>query len=112
MKCDDCGHEMAIGEWPYCPHGQTMAYHPFIPFWDPHVTTRDKWEHPTKGVHMDSLAKWNRKMKENGMEMGSKYDREKPKPQQTTKGFDRAFNTAARDLYGGVHDLSGLRDDD
>lgn len=21
-KCDKCGHELKIGEWPYCPHGR------------------------------------------------------------------------------------------
>lgn len=23
MKCDDCGNELQIGEWPFCPHGFT-----------------------------------------------------------------------------------------
>ena len=22
MKCDSCGKDVAIGEWPWCPHGK------------------------------------------------------------------------------------------
>ena len=21
MNCDSCGHELQVGEWPFCPHG-------------------------------------------------------------------------------------------
>ena len=31
MKCDQCGRELSIGDWPFCPHGsihgQTAAVH-------------------------------------------------------------------------------------
>lgn len=29
MICDQCGQEIAIGDWPYCPHGRSqLAAHP------------------------------------------------------------------------------------
>jgi hypothetical protein len=109
--CEKCGKEVEIGMWPFCPHGETMAYHPFIPFWDPHVATPDKWEDPKRGIYVDGLAKWNRVVRDNGMEFTApKYDRA-PTP-ELKGGFDRAFNKAAQDLYGGQLDLSSLRDDD
>jgi len=36
-KCEACGKAVAIGEWPYCPHGQAMPSKGFEPFWDEHV---------------------------------------------------------------------------
>ena len=34
--CERCGHEIAIGEWPLCPHGfaTVRAYKPFVPYFD------------------------------------------------------------------------------
>lgn len=35
-KCDheDCGELLHVGDWPYCPHGPTRPYHPFVPYFD------------------------------------------------------------------------------
>lgn len=40
MKCDSCGQELHIGEWPYCPHGRVgghIAANGF-PFTTSHIT--------------------------------------------------------------------------
>lgn len=39
MTCEKCGHEMRIGEWPYCPHqdARTFGEEPIQPYWDEHV---------------------------------------------------------------------------
>jgi len=37
MTCDECGREIELGQWPFCPHGTVREYHPFIPFWDNHI---------------------------------------------------------------------------
>jgi hypothetical protein len=29
MKCDDCGKKLAIGDFPFCPHGSTLPHRPF-----------------------------------------------------------------------------------
>ena len=26
MKCDDCGEELLIGDWPWCPHGNVRHF--------------------------------------------------------------------------------------
>jgi len=33
-RCDRCGQEYGIGEFPFCPHGVPMEYHPFRPRFD------------------------------------------------------------------------------
>lgn len=112
--CEKCGVVVEIGQWPYCPHQPTVAYHPFIAFFDPHVAPREQWDDPKRGVYVDSLAKWNRVMHKNGWDLGSKYDRvpEHSGQRPNTKGLDRAFNEAARATHGylGLGDV--LRDDD
>ena len=27
MKCEKCGHEMKVGDWPFCPHGSHRQSH-------------------------------------------------------------------------------------
>ncbi len=34
MYCDDCGHEMQIGDYPYCPHGRGTEHKGFEPHYD------------------------------------------------------------------------------
>ncbi len=34
MTCDDCGKEIVIGEWPYCPHGHPSLTKGFEPYFD------------------------------------------------------------------------------
>jgi len=47
-SCEKCGHSIAIGEWPYCPHEQVEEYRPFVPYVDYHLL-----DHP---VQINSLA--------------------------------------------------------
>lgn len=106
--CDDCGQKIHVGDWPICKgnfgsHKPQGRYRPFIAFWDPHVTTRDKWDDPKKGVYIDSLAKWNHMMHTNGWELADhKHDREREPHKVTAPGFDRHFNEAVREHFGGV----------
>ncbi len=57
MRCDECGHEMNFGEWPFCPHDKAEFRPPFVPWIDENIAP-----HP---VEIRSLAQWNRLMKEN-----------------------------------------------
>lgn len=114
--CPDCGGKIHLNDWPVCKgkyggHEPQGRYRPFIPFFDPHIQKG--------GAYIDSLATWNRKMKENGWELAnSKHDRERPHPAtnihsaESNLRFNRAFNRAAQEIAGGIEDLSGLRDDD
>jgi hypothetical protein len=36
MKCDDCGLEIQIGDWPFCPHGPMTHFgdEPLTPYVD------------------------------------------------------------------------------
>lgn len=46
MRCGNCEHEMVIGDWPFCPHGQAFTH-------DAQISDREAivlYEHPTKGV--------------------------------------------------------------
>lgn len=41
MRCDECGRELKIGEWPWCPHGEArdggLFAYSFEPYFDEHV---------------------------------------------------------------------------
>jgi hypothetical protein len=77
MKCDLCGLEIRIGDWAFCPHGAVRRQKPFPSFWDEHVSHDGP-------VYVDSLAKWNRMMRENRMEI-----RDSPKQGELTARRDR-----------------------
>lgn len=54
-KCDDCGKEFSIGEWPFCPHGYPSkgTTSPFIPYFDIGLgqqinTQAERWSHMRK----------------------------------------------------------------
>jgi hypothetical protein len=43
--CEDCGREVRVGDWPYCPHGYALdgglfAY-TFTPYFDEHLVSED-----------------------------------------------------------------------
>ena len=40
MRCEDCGAEVQIGEWPWCPHGDALGFgeEPMEPYFDEHVS--------------------------------------------------------------------------
>ena len=39
MKCDDCGAELQVGQWPWCPHedAHNFGEAPLEPYWDEHL---------------------------------------------------------------------------
>ena len=43
MNCDSCGQELAIGEWPFCPHGSTQSRKGFEPYWDENISDKPVW---------------------------------------------------------------------
>lgn len=97
--CEKCRVKVHIGDHPIC-HGQgkfgghdpIMSYHPFIAFYDMQL-----------GRQINSLKDWNRAMKETGFELAdSKHDRERPPAGPSVKGFDKHFNQAMREHFGGV----------
>lgn len=113
----ECGEKVHVGDWPVCKgtgnfggHKPQGEYRPFIPFWDPHIAPIKKGQDP-RGVYISSLAQWNGLMHRNGVDMGSKYDREVPPWAPSTKGMDKHFNEAVRQHHGGmiVKDDNGRR---
>lgn len=53
VVCQACGAEIHLGDWPFCPHGRTTPYHPFIPYFDTGL-----------GAQVNSLAERWRLMKQ------------------------------------------------
>lgn len=43
-KCDACGEDVAVGDWPFCPHGTpgNFGFDPFTPYLDPHIDPHGK----------------------------------------------------------------------
>jgi hypothetical protein len=78
----------------------TQEYHPFIPWFDRGL-----------GQHIDSLATWNRVMKEKGWDLRSKYDREEGPRKSEVPGLSRKFNEQVRRMYGGVLPVGNFLDD-
>lgn len=38
MTCENCGQEIRIGMWPWCPHGTGIGgFDPWKPYYDDHV---------------------------------------------------------------------------
>lgn len=100
IKCDECSIVLNIGDWPYCPHGTTHEYRPFVPFYDIGL-----------GKHIDSLATWNRTMHEKGWDLRSKYDREEPERKAGAPGLSKVFNETIRKQFGGVLPVGNFLDD-
>ncbi len=68
--CDKCGSEVAIGDWPYCPHG-AMGHGmlgEFAPYWDEHVAPSGD----PRGHYVTSLAQRWRLMRENNCHYAGK----------------------------------------
>lgn len=38
VLCSECGMWFGIGQFPFCPHGQPVAHHPFVPYLDEHIS--------------------------------------------------------------------------
>src|SRR5687768_13139850 len=91
-----CGAKVHIGDHPGCAgiglshgHEPPAKYRPFVAFYDVQL-----------GRHVGSLAEWNRAMKETGFELSSsKHDRSPGNARPGIKGFDRAFNERAREMF-------------
>jgi len=46
VRCDSCGGEYGLGEWPWCPHGTAgtnWADAPIEPYFDEHISTEGEW---------------------------------------------------------------------
>jgi hypothetical protein len=42
-KCDTCGNEFGVGDWPWCPHefiGGDFGEEPLEPYMDEHITKK------------------------------------------------------------------------
>ena len=63
-RCEKCGKEYAIGEWPFCPHGVGHGTQTFVPYFDEHVSEKGEW--------VTSLAQRWRLMRENHMDYRGK----------------------------------------
>ena len=60
MKCEECGVEIEIGGWPWCPHGSTLRHQPFKSFeveYDGQKVTVDSLQAATK-LERDSMARY------------------------------------------------------
>ena len=57
MKCDDCGHEIVIGEWPFCPHGSTRRSNAFqeYPYTTKNITPDGSEVEVTSRAHERAL---------------------------------------------------------
>lgn len=58
-KCENCGHIVSIGEWPFCPHGTPNGMMTFKPYFDEHISEKGEW--------ITSWAQRRRLMKINNM---------------------------------------------
>jgi hypothetical protein len=89
VKCDKCGSEYSIGDWPFCtgdPDGHKPAVHfgydpldsyvdpDLLPHNDPRCTSRN--EFGRKGVLIESRSQRKQLMREQGLQFGSHFSRE------------------------------------
>ena len=66
MQCDECGAELAIGAWPWCPHGETrFRVDAFEPYFDTDLTA--------DGVWISSASQRRKIMDANGLEYKEKF---------------------------------------
>lgn len=73
MKCDQCGKDVPVGEWPWCPHGiPNGMLGQFRPYIDEHLGHEP--------VEIRSLAERHAHMKAAGLEYRS--------PKVGTKGCE------------------------
>jgi len=78
MPCEVCGKDVAIGEWPFCPHGEVGGY-------AQHGDECDMWienmgPHPE---HFRSKAEWKRTMKERGLRLAETHRPHPGDPKKT-----------------------------
>lgn len=62
MTCEKCGKELAVGQWPWCPHADARQFgeEPIQPYWDEHVCP--------EGAHITTRAERRRIMSQNNLE--------------------------------------------
>jgi hypothetical protein len=84
-KCDDCGQEIRIGEWPFCPHGAPgrFGYDSFASYVDPNILpdsdprardvefNKNLGRH-VKGTLITSRAQRRKLMKEQNLEFAGR----------------------------------------
>ena len=77
MRCDQCGQEYRIGEWPYCPHGRPMGMlSDFRGYYD-------EYSFP-EPVQITSLGQKRQLMRMNGL-----IEREPPRKGDISARIDR-----------------------
>ena|GEM_PF-5512090 len=64
VRCDKCGSEYGLGEWPWCPHGRPQGMMTFRPYIDEHIA-----EHP---IEITSWAQRKRIMRQRGLEFAER----------------------------------------
>jgi hypothetical protein len=62
MTCEACGKELAVGQWPWCPHedARNFGEQPMEPYFDEHITP--------EGAHITTRAERRRIMYANKQE--------------------------------------------
>ncbi|MHA2136279.1 MAG: hypothetical protein ACW99J_20660 [Candidatus Thorarchaeota archaeon] len=80
-KCDKCGNDYTLGEWPWCPHGSAKNFgeEPLEPYIDEHLTD----EHP--GILITSRGQRRKIMDKKGFDYKKKFE----KPPGMTLYFDQ-----------------------
>jgi hypothetical protein len=77
MVCDDCGKTLSVGEWPWCPHGETRFHvDAFEPYFDEHLSPEGMW--------ITSARQRRKYMDSEGIDFKRKYE----KPPGQTLYFD------------------------
>lgn len=74
MICE-CGQEILIGDWPFCPHGRDGkgGLVPFKGYVNQHVAPPHRWTPGHKGVLIESREQERRVFKENRAELAGWY---------------------------------------
>jgi len=70
-KCDKCGKEFSIGDWPFCPHefvGGNFGEEPLCPYVDEHITTLQHEDAQPCGVEITTRGQRRKMMSENNFE--------------------------------------------
>ena len=82
-RCDACGVEIAIGDWPYCPHGQSrFKVDAFEGYWDENLATDPVW--------VTSARQRRKIMDANGIDYKADSERRVPKRIGAPLFFDMA----------------------
>lgn len=79
MRCDECGKELEIGDFPFCPHGRPLEHHPFIAFWDNNIAERP--------VYIESDRQREKLMRQGGLAVREREHIDDLNHRRYTKGL-------------------------